>query len=1229
MAGRRKFGFFLFSIALLMHCAAGASIAQTAAGSLAGRVTDLHSRPLAGATVILRNQATGAEERTITARNGAYRFSSLGPGEYSLEAREQSLGHGRLDGILIVAGHEARVQAALAFIPEAQQSAPISVPARAAVEANETYLPLVTVADISRPMPYIPPTPTAVPETVVEKLPPVELRAAITFPEPMALRGMPAPVLVAVPRAAAMPALRNVGSTVVQAAALAANAARQGAELEAITVAARSSDDLTSSGTTFTAAELQALPLSGGNWEAVALITHETAPDDSRDDVAAPAGRTFAAGVQVDGLDTRLAFAARSSGRTQGRSASLIGPGSGIAALHEVQTATGIDSRTHVETTRGSDSLHGQALLLVRQGLWSAQNPATQWTREIAPATTIAIPQFAELPITPVDREGLWNLDAGGRLARTHLLWFASLDGQRRNDPGISMVKHAENFFAQPSNDQMQVLAARLGLSSVDPVSEGVAAYSGMLETLDGLLGPTSRTVSSWTGFGRLDGSLGQQSRFMVEFSDVERDAPGGGLTRAAESYGVRSFGESHTQEQWLMARWERQLAPNILSVTQAAYGHHALSHSPEAPSAFEQTLNINAWGRLPQMVVDSTNGFTIGNPARFGPGSYPDENMYKAQEQLAWIRGKFQLRAGFELSHNSDTTTFLRNQAGTYTYSRVENFVSDALTFAAFGLNGQLNPLDQHNCDETGKVWRDAEGVLHGLGYLPCYSHYTQTLGPSRWWLQTNDWAGDLSLQRRAGRQWTLSLALRWELEQAPPAIAWLVNPDLPLAGQMPSFGGEWGPRAGLAWSASSRYAPTVRFGYGLYFSRTPNATLQTALTQTGSLKGDLKYFIRLTDNLNAGGAPPFPYVLAGEPSSSAKPEAVEFAPGFRNGEIHQAVASIEEIMPGHLHIEAAIAASLARRLPLLFDANVDPSVNPGTITYAIVDGNGSGPIKAPQITVPFYATWPSSTGTSGRINSNYQRIGEIFSSANSTYEAASLRLTRNGRRGITFHSSYTYAHAMDWNPDDSVTFTRPSVLDPADRSAEYGTSDLDVRHSATLALIWQPRWRSQLWKGGLTNGWSLSTVGSFRSGLPYTMRTSSALPREFTVSGTLIEGLGTGMNGYGGDNRVYGVGRNTFRYPATWKADLRLAKRFSLGELRELELLAETFNLFNHQNVTELETVGYSIDSGTVSGGLPSLHYLTGLKTGQTEFGHPLNVDATDYYRPRQLEFGMRMRF
>jgi hypothetical protein len=216
--------------------------------------------------------------------------------------------------------------------------------------------------------------------------------------------------------------------------------------------------------------------------------------------------------------------------------------------------------------------------------------------------------------------------------------------------------------------------------------------------------------------------------------------------------------------------------------------------------------------------------------------------------------------------------------------------------------------------------------------------------------------------------------------------------------------------------------------------------------------------------------------------------------------------------------------------------------------------------------------------------------------------------------------------------------------VLDPSNFSFEYGTSNLDVRHSAVATVIFEAPWKLHDFAGHIGNGWMLSGIGRFRSGLPYTMQVSGSLPEEFTTNGTVIAGLGPGMNGSGGDNRVYGVGRNTFRYPNAWKADLRLGKSFNLGEMRRLELLAESFNLFNHQNVTEIETTGYSIESGGTSGTVPTLCYLTinsadsaSCGTSTTigsgipipAFGQPLNINATDFYRERQIQLGLQMSF
>ena len=813
---------------------------------------------------------------------------------------------------------------------------------------------------------------------------------------------------------------------------------------------------------------------------------------------------------------------------------------------------------------------------------------------------------------------------------RPRLFWFAALDGFEKNDPAVATVKHPESFFAQPSNDRMQLLSAQLGLGGADPVSTGLNAYSKLLESLSQLLGPAPRSSSQLMGFIRFDWNAKERNRFTVDFSMARLDSPGGGLTRASESYGIHSFASVRGEQEWTLARWDAFITPNLLATTQGSFGREVRSTLPEAPGAFERSLNINAWGQLPQIVIDSRDGFTIGNPANSGRGKYPDERLYFGEEQLSWVRGALMLKAGIELGHTRDATSQLRNQTGTYYYSSIEDFASDALAFSAFGLSGQLDPMHQHNCDQRGGPWRDSAGVLHGLGYLPCYSYYSQTIGPSNWWLSTNDWAGYLTAQLQPTKTTAFTWAMRWELQQLPSAIAMLRNPDLPLTEKLPELGNQWAPRIAFAWGNGESRWPVVRLGYGMYFARTRNSVLETALTKTGSSEGDLDFFLRPTDNLNAGGAPPFPYVLSGAPATAIKPGAVEFAPGFRNGEIHQAEASLEQKLPAHTQLQMSMVASLGRRLPVTFDANIDSAANPKTITYLVEDGNGSGPIKSPQITVPFFAAWPSvssRTGFAGRLNENYQQVSEIFSRSNSTYEAAVVRLTRSSR-ALMLRGRYTYGHAMDWNPDETSQLG-PGTLDPLDFRQEYGTSGLDVRHSATAALILRSPWKRKSMDGLLVNGWQLGGIGRFHSGLPYSMHTAKAVPKEFNLSGTAIVGLGTGMNGYGGDNRVYGVGRNTFRYPSTWKADLRLSKRFELGEMRQLELMAESFNLFNHQNVTELETTGYSIASGTVNGGLPRLTYLTGLKSGQTEFGKPLNINGSDGYRERQIQIGARLRF
>jgi hypothetical protein len=1113
--------------------------AQTGSGSgsIDGRLTDWHSMPLEQATVVVRNLATGESETTVTGKNGVYRLAGLGPGEYSLEAEVPELGKGRVEGIVIAAGHATRVQAALVMeLPR------ISLPVPAENQEMDILSPAVS--------------------------------------------------------------------------------------------------------TRITAEELSSMPLPERNWQAIAATTpgaNPTSPlgsDEDEDELLTGdlAGLSLAmhgAGAEetAASVDEMPATPAFQRGNVR-QGAGIGGPGVGESAVAAMEARTGNGTADagrstggvmQYSTGHGGNQLHGQVFYLNRQNLFGARNPLTQWIEPTAPATATTIAQFTPEPFTPANTSQSFGIGLGSRIRRDKLFWFAALDGLFRSDPGVATVRESENFFAQPTDDELAVLGARQGVAPPNSFEEEVASYSSSLSALDTLLGPAPRSLSQWQGFARVDWQATERNHISVEGGVFQANAPGGSLTRSSETYGSHSFGNASASELWTTGKADTFLTANLLNTAGLEFRRDLQSESAQTPSALEAPLVANAWGQLPEMIVDSKYGFILGKSARIGGSKYPDERTLFAQDTVSWARGAHLIKAGVSFDHISDATNALLNQTGTYSYADVLNFISDQASFLHYGLNGVDDPYEpQHNCDATGKV-HSSGGTVFGLGYLPCYAWYSQRFGPENWHLSTNDLAGFATEQWQPLRQLTISAGMRVEAEQLPPAIPLVANPELPDTQKLPGTQWNWGPRVGIAWSPWK--STVLRAGAGMYFGRIDNSMVLTALTQTGSPNGDLNFFFRPTD----AGAPPFPYVFSSAPVTVVKPGAVSFASNFKRAEVNQGVVSLEQELPGHWIVSASGLVSLGRRLPISMDTNLAPAVNSAgeeqKITYAVIDALQAGPIKSARIDVPLYTA---------RLNPDYQQLNSIESRANSTYEAAMFKIVRGGASGLNLRAHYLYGHAADWNPNEGGVGN--SVLDPEDFRKEYGTSNLDIRHSASATILYRAPWKLRDWAGYVANGWSVAAIAQFRSGLPYTMRTAGYIPGFLSSDYVEVQGVATGMNGSGGDNRVYGVGsdgrvydigRNTFRYPATYTADGRLGKRFELGQRRELDLFAESFNLFNHQNVTRIETTGYYIDRGTTAGGFPTFNFLTGQKTGTTEFGKPLDVNATNFFRPRELQFGVRARF
>src|SRR5208283_4110712 len=120
---------------------------------------------------------------------------------------------------------------------------------------------------------------------------------------------------------------------------------------------------------------------------------------------------------------------------------------------------------------------------------------------------------------------------------------------------------------------------------------------------------PAPRTAAQWVGFARIDWHAAERHHFMLEGIGADWSSPGGGLTRVSETFGNHSFGSSQASQQWLLARWEAYLTPNLLAVTQSSAGRAILTARPETPpnpSLEHDFLQGNFTGQLPQIVVDS-----------------------------------------------------------------------------------------------------------------------------------------------------------------------------------------------------------------------------------------------------------------------------------------------------------------------------------------------------------------------------------------------------------------------------------------------------------------------------------------------------------------------------------------------------------------------------------------------------------------------------------------------
>ncbi|MDQ6787796.1 MAG: TonB-dependent receptor [Acidobacteriota bacterium] len=443
-----------------------------------------------------------------------------------------------------------------------------------------------------------------------------------------------------------------------------------------------------------------------------------------------------------------------------------------------------------------------------------------------------------------------------------------------------------------------------------------------------------------------------------------------------------------------------------------------------------------------------------------------------------------------------------------------------------------------------------------------------------------------------KASRRLTFNLGLRYELNPAltePNNL--LSNFDVAtrsiiIAGQN-GLGSQvyntdknnFAPRFGFAWQPFDEKT-VVRGGYGIYYDLPivgnelgaiyANPPFRSTSTFNGTLAGPI--------NLSN----PFPAQLLG--ASTLSPTGVQR--DLQTSYLQNFSLGVQREIFKDTVVEVSYVGSKGTHL--LRNRNINQAVL------------GAGSIASRR---PF---------------AGFGNIAFRESSANSIYHSLQARAEKRFSKGFTFLASYTFSKSID--DSSGVPLSAASTNSPQnsfDLRSERGLSEFDVRHRFVASFIYElpfGKGKSFLHSGiasQIFGNFEIAGIFTAQTGRPFTPRVSSDRSNTgqlqdrpnlvgdphlsnpdpqlwFNTAAFAIPAAGTFGN----------AGRNILTGPGYSNTDLALVKRVKFGEVRNLELRGEVFNLFNRPNFDLPNAVADSAQFGRIFSAGPARQIQLGIK-------------------------------
>jgi hypothetical protein len=562
----------------------------------------------------------------------------------------------------------------------------------------------------------------------------------------------------------------------------------------------------------------------------------------------------------------------------------------------------------------------------------------------------------------------------------------------------------------------------------------------------------------------------------------------------------------------------------------------------------------------IPTLIESTQSVILPGSLAFYGFRNHG--TTYQAESQFLVSRGSHILKFGGGLFQRRLTGFLNAGEAGRYVFSSLFDFtIASPREYTVAVDRAKLPVLQAPDFSRAYRYWQG--------------SAYVQ-----------EDW--------RASRRISFNLGIRYEYSGAPvntgsaPDLKIRLGSGPDLAAQISgaelavqnssrdslfSPSNNFAPRTGIALLLGRDGRTVLRGAWGIYFDRAFDNLWQGLRNNRMALATFAPP--RQTDYLR-----PAADAMAGYPLVQVSrdfPNITMIDTGWKNGRVLSHFIALER------------------------------QIRVGWVLQAQISGNrGDNLVTTDVVNRPFTLT-PEQAGRQNnqrRINPQLPLIAYRGNQGYSTYHALTGSATYRGRVGWML-LGYTWARAIDNQSDalagDFFDLSFAQIGPPSeyrataaftrqfDTESDRGDSDFDQRHNFVVQSLWHlPAGPPRLRK--LLEGWTVSEVAAFRTGLPVTVYAASPVP----VSGGTILNARADLVGaitiidraIPGGFQLFDatqfrdpppgsagtLGRNALRGPGMFNLDASLSRAFRASQAREnmkMILRMDAFNLLNHANL------------------------------------------------------------